>query len=252
MNVEVHILSHDGEIMIGWALRHYRTFSDSVIVHDGGPDGFSSSRASLFGAASVPWDTKGCLNDALAMDLKNKCWQGTTADWVICVDADELVYFPGGAEKTLSLYEGLGAAVIKPLGFEMFTDSLPEGTGQIYDYVKEGARDDEWYAKPVLFSPKRVAYAGFGIGAHESVPVLHDGRSLRVDRNWPQANPPTYLLHFHQIGPIEHVAARYDETRKRLSPINEKNGWGNFKSGRDHAQEKRDRILPNLETVVHG
>lgn len=261
MSLEVHILSHDHEPMIRFALRHYRQFANHVVVHDGGPIGIENSdedwpelRYKMVRSACSfdiePWDTAGQLNDELAMHRKNTCWKGSTADWVICVDADELLYFPGGARETLQRYKNLGAAVIRPEGYEMFSDELPPAGGQITDHVKHGARDDKWYAKPVLFSPRLVAESGFGIGAHESRPVLRDGRALNVDGHWPHPDPRALLLHYHQIGPIEHVAARYDATRKRLALINVARQWGNFAPGLQHAQEKRAAILPRLQRVI--
>lgn len=253
MKLEVHVLTHDDEQMLVWALRHYLAIGARVVVHDGGPRGLSSEIAKVMGAEARPWDTAGQLNDSLARHLKNTCWEGTDADWVACMDADELLYFPIGMEVTLRAYDKMGAAVPKPGGFEMLSDEWfdpRDHADQIYDHVKDGAPDDHWYAKPVLFSPARVADSGFGIGAHESEPVLHGGRTLRVGRDWPKANPPCWLLHFHQIGGLERIAKRYDETRKRLSGVNVKNGWGNFDTGLVHAQAKRDLILPKLTRVI--
>jgi Glycosyl transferase family 2 len=249
VNCEVHLLSHDLEEILPWALRHYLKFA-SVVVHDGGPEGWSTITAERMGAKAVPWDTSGKLNDELAMNLKNECWKGTDADWVICADADELVYFPEGATVTLSAYSRMGAAVIKPEGYEMFSEIFPTGEGQIYDQIKEGSREDKWYAKPILFSPKKVKETGFGIGAHDAFPVLHNGMVIHTDKSWPNPNPRALLLHYHQIGPIERVASRYDDTRKRLARVNEMNRWGNFKPGLAHAQEKRAYILPRLQQVV--
>lgn len=250
MKIEAHILSHDEEQMLEYSLRHYTSFCDTVIVHDGGPVGWSSITAKRYGAHAEDWDTSGQLNDQLAEKLKNECWLETEADWVICADADELFYFPQGVVPTLERYSKIGGAVIRPHGFEMFSDTWPITTGQIYEEVKMGARDDKWYAKPILFSPHKVSESGFGIGAHESRPVLKNGRVLTVDGNWPLANPPTYLLHCHQLGGLERIAARYDATRKRLAKVNEAHNWGNFKPGLVHAQEKRDLILPRLEQVI--
>lgn len=250
MNVELHLLTHDHEQMLTWALRHYVTFARRIVVHDGGPQGFSRVTAQRFGAECSTWNTDGKLNDELAMKLKNDCWKGTDADWVIVVDCDEFVYFPEGVDKSLQAYESIGAAIIKPHGFEMFSDVFPTGDGQIYDEVKMGATDDKWYAKPILFSPKRVEDPGFGIGAHEARATMATGQVFHIGSGWGYANPPAYLLHMHQIGPIEHVAQRYDDTRKRLAKINEMHGWGNFKPGMVHAQEKRDYILPRLRQVI--
>lgn len=266
MKLEVHILSHDGEHMLEWALRHYRSLGRydyvRIIVHDGGPNHTQQHIIALYDAQWLPWDTAGELNDELARHLKNTCWKGTDADWVIVVDADELIYFPEGI-ATLDRFEAMGACVIKPQGFEMFSDEWHEAhfvdepsgysfgrEGQIYDWVKDGAPDDKWYSKPVLFSARRVAESGLGIGAHESRPILKSGRSVFVNKDWPKAKPPVYLLHFHQIGPIERVAARYDATRERLSAVNVDRRYGNFDPGLKHAQDKRALIMPRLRKVI--
>jgi hypothetical protein len=259
MKVEIHILTHDDEQMLEWALRHYRTFAQGIVVHDGGPTPFHSSPSFKIWEKYArgiedrifEWKTDGQLNDELAMKLKNECWLGTDADWVICVDADELIYFPKGAEFTLSKYSKIGAAMIKPHGFEMFSEQMPSGDGQIYDEIKMGAPEDKWYAKPVLFSPKMVQESGFGMGAHEADMMLKDGRTFHVGQNWPYASPPTWLLHYKHIGGLERVAARYNATRKRLSDTNVKHGWGNIKDdGMTHALHKRSLILPTLRQVI--
>ena len=255
MKVITHVLTNNADWVLPWTLRHYRTFSE-VVVHDGGPnwDPASPTRelCAAHGATWMAWDTAGELNDDLARNLKNRCWVDTDADWVIVADADELLWFPDGADAAFSAYEALGAAVIKPYGIEMFSDSMPDpGIGQIYDQIKNGAPDDKWYAKPILFSAKRVSDSGFGNGAHESRIVLKDGRAMNVGLNFRKSKPACLLLHFHQIGSIEQVAARYDATRKRLAAINVQNNWGNVHdSGIVHACKKRAFILPNLRQVV--
>ena len=255
MKLAVHVLTHDDEQMFDWALRHWRKLGAVIYVHDGGPTHKSSASNALGDWSTTVWDTAGQLNDDLACKLKNGCWKGTDADWVAVVDADELLHFPEGAEKTLAAYTRNGAAVVKPSGFEMFSDVWFEPSDhpnqQITSIVKDGAPDDEWYAKPILFNPKMIAESGFGIGAHESNPVLHDGRSFHVGRNWPKANPPTYLLHFKSIfGGLDRIAARYDATRQRLAAVNVRNSWGNFKPGMEHALEKRERLFPHVRRVI--
>jgi len=271
MTIECHILACDYDWVLPWTLRHYCSFADKVVVHDGGPSrgpgGTTWELCRIHGAVCKEWDTAGELNDLLAQNLKNTCWLGTDADWVICADADELIYFPGprmigdrtvtshreAARYMLELYDNRGLCFIKPHGFEMFSDVMPVigEHNQIYHAVRDGAPDDVWYSKPILFSPKRVAESGFGVGAHESRPVLKDGRAFNVDLKWPKAQPPVYMLHFHQVGSAEQVGARYDATRRRLSAINVRNGWGNVNdSGVVHVAHKRSLIVPNLRRVV--
>jgi len=262
VKIEVHLLSHDDEQMLTWSLRHYAQFADDIVVHDGGPTGGPARKVIAEVEKSFPtgpcvswlnWDTAGELNDELARKLKNSCWRGTDADWVIAADADELIYAPNIRDRLETLLAA-GSAVLRPRGFEMFSDSWFEPSdhpgAQITDLVKDGAPDDKWYAKPVVFSPRLVADSGFGIGAHESDPVLRDGRRFHVGKDWPFCHALS-LLHFKSIfGGLDRIAARYDATRSRLAAINVRNGWGNFKPGREHAQEKRDLLLPNVRRVV--
>lgn len=265
MKIEVHILTHDDEQMLEWSLRHYAQFADYIVVHDGGPSFPLTVAKQLIDAKFAPptnakcivdhreWDTAGELNDQLARDLKNSCWQGTDADWVIVVDADELIHAEDVRRK-LAIHLNAGAAILRPHGFEMFSDEWfdPEWNPgmQITDLVKDGAPDDQWYAKPVIFAPRLVLESGFGIGVHESDPVLRDGRRFHVGRDWPCCDGLA-LLHYKSIfGGLDRIASRYDATRNRLALCNVRNGWGNFKDGRVHAQEKRDLLLPHVRRVV--
>ncbi len=261
--LEAHLLSHDDEQFLPWAVRYWSSLTAfgievRLVIHDGGPGGKSGEIAKAIcpWAEVRRWDTSNELNDHLAMTLKNECWRGSTADFVCPMDADELLYFPHGTMHTLETYRDMGAAVLKPHGFEMFSDEWiepsPDKHHRITSIVKDGAPDDKWYSKGgALFSPRLVHDSGIGIGAHESRPTLKDGRGLNVDQRWPFADPPVYLLHYHHIGGLERIAARYDATRKRLSAQNVRCNWGNVHdSGIVHAQKKRDAIIPNLRRVI--
>lgn len=248
--IEVHILTRNEEAMLPYALRHYRTFASRIIVHDA----FSTDRtreiALAAGAEVVDFDTGDRVNDDLHIQMKNTCWKGTKAEWVIPVDCDELIYFPGGEQAAFAAYAANGVAMVRPHGFEMFTEHTPTTAGQIYEQVKAGAPDDKWYAKPALFSAKLVAESNLGVGGHTASPVLKDGRWLEFNESTPFTEPSCYLLHFHHVGPIEKIAAKYDATRARLAEINVRNHWGNQGDGMKHAQEKRAYILKNLMEVI--
>lgn len=251
MKAECHILTFNEASLIRYTLRHYATYCSKLVVHDAGSTDSTVEICRMMSAEVLPWDTKGELNDEMAMDLKNECWKGTDADWVIVVDADELLYFPKGVGETLATYSRLGAAIIKAHGFDMYSVAYPTTRGQIYDEVKLGAPSDKWYGKPVLFSPRQVEETGFGIGAHESDPLLRSGRRIHVGADWPKANPPAWLLHFHHgIGPIERIARRLDEKRTRLAAVNRLHGWGNLKDGMTHALEKQEFIKAGLVQVI--
>jgi hypothetical protein len=249
MGFEIHILAKNEEVILPYTIRHYSTFCSRIILHDLGSTDGTIHIAKAAGIEVREWDSRGEFNDLLNKKIKDEAWRGTDAEWVAPVDADEFLYFPLGAGNTLSAYKGMNFPVIKAFGFEMISDSLPTGPGQIYDEIKSGARDDRWYGKPILIQSRIVATVDFGVGADQIKGTFKAGGEFGNPTHF--AVPPTYLLHFHQCGPIERTAALYDERRRILAPINVQNRWGNIDdSGIKHATDKRRYIMDRLERVI--
>ncbi len=247
MSIEVHIIAFNEERMMPYTLRHYTSFASRIVVHDGGSTDRTHAICAEYEAEVKNFPTDG-VNDKLFKELKETCWKGTAADWVICVDADELVYFPGGVFDTLSAYDKAGLPVATPRGYEMFSDNLPVSDRQIYDEVKMGAPDPEWYSKKVLFSPARLRSIEFSAGAHETWYIDHDGKKVSVSRT--PSEPAFLFLHFHHLGTLEEMAARYRRQQSRHSKTNIANKWGNFEDPMKHAKDKRAKIVPRLTRVI--
>lgn len=249
--VTAHILAYNEKKIIPYSVRHYRSFCSKVVLHDLGSSDSTQQIAKAQGAEMVQHDCKGVTDDILNAHIKNTCWQDDDSDWIICADADELVYFPNGAEATLNDYERQQLAIVKPHGWEMTSETFPTTSGQIYEEVKWGARDDHWYAKPILFSRKRVAQTEIGMGAHEVSVTLKDGRRIYVPHGTKPSSPPCYLLHFHHLGTVEEIGTGYDEIIKRHGAMNKKMGWGIQANGSQHAKDKRKYITERLELVIN-
>lgn len=231
-----------------YTLRHYSSFADRITVYDGMSTDRTRDICKEFGVELVDFVTDG-LNDMKNLEVKNTGWIANRgSDWVICADTDELLYFPQGVEKTLDSYDDQDLGIIKTQGYEMFSETFPTTSGQIYEELYMGSKEDRWYSKPILFSRKRMLSMNFSAGAHTARGMRKDGRV--IDQPKTPCNPPTYLLHYHQIGPLDFIAARYDATRKRLSAENVRNGHGNFDPGMKHALDKRALILPGLHRVL--
>ena len=250
MKVEVHVLRYGDDWLVPYVVRHYMSYAQKLVIHDaGGGRSLEDREAMIPGVSVVPWNCPE-VNDQKYAELRNSCWKGTDADWVIVADLDELIYFPEGAVESLGAYTRMGAAVPKPHGFEMFSETYPTGGGQIYDEIKQGAPDNKWYSKPILFRTALVSDMRFGLGSHEADPVLHDERRFHVGPKWPFAKPVCYLLHFHHIGPAEEIGAKYDATITRMCAANKRNRWGNLENGLKHAMDKRANIIPHLSQVI--
>src|SRR6478736_5433824 len=241
MNVSAYILCYEEAQMLPFAIRHYKTFCDRIVVHDMGSTDGSQQIAIDAGCELVQQDAKGEFDDRLNQSVKNTCWQSrSTDDWAVIVDCDEIALMPAGAELTLKSYELQNIAVVKTHGYEMLDDKYPTGSGQIYDEVKMGSKETAWYSKPLLISPKRLSRVEFSTGAHTVTAWLKTGRQMIVDNKTPPNCPACYCLHFHHLGGLERIGARYEANRLRRSEINRRMNWGNSKAGILHAQEKRD------------
>jgi hypothetical protein len=249
MNIEVHIITCNEQDILPYALRHYATFASRIVIHDNASLDQTRAIATTAGADIVDWPAGADIDDRKLTAVKNGALVGCTADWGIVVDADEFTYFPLGALASFEAYEAQKVAVVKPYGFEMTSEAYPTTAGQIYDEVKFGARDDMWYAKPCIFAPKLVKETGIGIGGHGADVLLHSGVVVHVERDYPKSDPPCYMLHFHQIGPLDRIAKAYDDKHARMCENNIKSGWGNHEPGIKHAKDKRAFIMARLERV---
>lgn len=266
MNVDVFILCRNEEEILPYTLRHYLTFARHVFIYEGRSTDRSREIIKAFQEAHntpegqdkpwpkynrinlIDWEKGQQLDDAENSRIKSTCWLGTTADWVIVVDCDELVHFPAGSQVLATLWQQ-GVDVVVPHGWEMISEVYPTGYGQIYNEVKYAAPDSRWYGKPVLFRPSGVKAVTFAPGAHGGAFVLSKGQRITLDHRSPRTVPEVWLLHCKHLGPISRIAARYDAIQSRYSENNKQHKWGNFDPGIKHAVDKRNGLLPQIRRI---
>jgi hypothetical protein len=236
--------------MATYSIRWYKSFCQRVTILDLGSEDGTQEYAKSQGCEVRQFDCKKEFDDRLNQRLKDTEWVGSDADWIIVGDCDELIRFPAGVNASFESYDKQDLAVIKPYGYEMTCDSFPTTDGQIFEYVKHGAREDMFYAKPMCFTPRRVAKTEFSMGAHALTATLHGGRALKVDQRFPFATPAAQLCHCHHIDSIENIAARYQGVRDRMSAINKQMHWGLQEDAGAHARKKRASILAKIERVI--
>lgn len=242
-----HLLCWNEENILPWSLRHYTSMCERVIVHDAFSTDRSREICAEYRAEVVDWHCPK-LDDLKAKKVKEDAVMVCEADWCIVVDADELIYFPQGAFNTLAAYDAAEVAVVKPRGFEMFSDTPPEGDMQIYDYIKQGCPDPKWANKPALVAPHRIKSILFGAGCHQAWATLKNGKKWEDEQT--VTTPETYLLHCHHVWGLERSTKRYERQRSRLSESNVQRRFGNFEPADKHAKDKRAMILKGLKQVI--
>lgn len=183
MKVDVYTVVRNEEYMIKYFLRHYSTFAERIFVFDDHCDDKTVEIVEHHPyAAIIPYPFNNGFNEEdfaqCYYDAYQKYSRGK-ADWVICVDCDELVY-----DKNILRYlesaKSRGIQAIQNTSYFMVSTELPETDKQIYDVCKEGVRSPR-YDKTTVYSPEidfkygpgRHTYTAPGIKVERGLLMLH-------------------------------------------------------------------------------
>lgn len=204
MKIAAFILCWNESDILAMVIRHYEKFCDHITIYDN----FSTDSSQLI-AESMGCDVKkfgkpGVLDDQAYLDVKNNCWKGSNADFVIVCDADEIL--------CPSVLFDPRATIIKTRGWNIYSNEMPKNdlleitTG--YEFTN--------YSKSVLFNPKAIEAINYSPGAHVCNPI----------GNIILSNDTFDLLHYKHIGGVERLLKRNREYMKRMSANNKRKGWG--------------------------
>jgi glycosyltransferase involved in cell wall biosynthesis len=197
--------------MIPYLMRHYGQFAKVIFLESNSTDNTVTLARSL-GAEVRQYIMPDELDDKTHVDLKNECWKGSQADWVMVVDADEFIYHP----YLIDVLENIDATIIQPSFHNMFSDKFPTTKKQIYDEVKYGTFDGGiWFSKPIIFKPLQIRAMNWFPGSHYANPEgnvkISFGSGIKI-------------LHMRFLS-RKYVFERYYKQSHRLSENNLKNQW---------------------------
>ena len=222
MIIDLHVITWNESDIIRLVLRHYKKFCRNLYVYDNHSTDNTREIAESEGAIVSLFGTK-FFDDSENMKLKNTCWIGSDADWVIVCDADEILsVVPGVIPNTddTSLITGqlwfdlfmFGKSIIKTIGWQIMSDEMPK------ENITEITNGYEFsnYAKSIAFSPKHIEAVNFNPGAHRCDPVGY------VEFT----KPILYVLHYKHIGGVQRTIDRYKVYQKRMSKYNRSKGHG--------------------------
>lgn len=245
-SLEVHLLTWNEEDILPFTLRHYRSLTTRIVLHDGGSTDRTCEIAEAAGC-EVLRTPRAELDDATHAAIKSTAWRGRGADWYVMADADELIYFPRPMREMLREFEAQQTAIVKPHGWELFSETWPrlDDPRQIYEQIPYGAPVRE-FAKPILFHADRVAAIRFGPGAHvvEEAWLTTGERLTRRPRRF--TVPAVHLFHCRHLGGPRRVSLRYRRNQERLSAWNRERALGVLTREPLEFARKKQRMLQRL------
>jgi hypothetical protein len=215
MKIEAFLICWNEIEILPFVIKHYQKFCDKIKIYDNFSDDGSDTYAKSMGCEVIKFGLPGQLNDDFYKEVKNNCWKGSDADWVIVCDTDELLYLIDGDIRKLLLFPSMmphKPSIFKTQGWQITSNAMP--LADILE-ITNGYKFDN-YSKSIIFDPKRIQEINFNYGAHRISPVgdiVYSEETL-------------YVLHYRQMGGVNRLIKRYRAYQKRMSPFNRKHGHG--------------------------
>jgi glycosyltransferase involved in cell wall biosynthesis len=220
MNIDCYFIGFNESETIHLTIRHYKAFCRNVFYYDNFSTDNTRDIAEREGAIVKLFGIEGQLNDQEYTKLKNNCWKGSDADWVIVCDADEILTF---------IYHDY-CTIVRTQGYNMFSETVP---GETWLEINTGIPDNN-YSKLICFNPKAIKEIGYVYGCHEAKPTGEVKFSTHT------AN----LLHYKHVGGAERLVKRHALYASRLSAINKK--WALGSQYAEPPEKTRKYFYDNL------
>lgn len=218
MTAWAYCLAYNESLLIKYWVRHYKTFCERVIVYvDKESDDDTSSIAKSEGAEVRDYYGQGNLDDITFIRFAQDHYREARGlvDWVIWVDADEILYHPNLSERLVKMHS-VGINAPNTIGFGMISDKPPEKNGQIYQEIQHGIPAVD-YSKVAIFSP--FLDVEWAPGKHTAkitgpIDVIHD-----------DGTDPLRLLHYRWMGE-QWFLDRNKRNFERISSDNRRSMYG--------------------------
>jgi glycosyltransferase involved in cell wall biosynthesis len=223
MRVETFIIGWNREDTIHLTIQHYKKLGE-VIYFDNFSDDNTRTIAESLGADVRLFGRSGELDDQTYLDIKNHCFKRSTADWVIIVDDDEILYHPFLLTELQKATDS-GQTIFHTQGFNIHSDLMP-----VNDWLEiRTGENNANYSKLCLFNPQQVKDIRYNYGCHYSRPV---GNLIY--------SPTTlHLLHYRDVGGVERLIARHKLYASRLSQVNKNYNLGHHYTESEESKRKQ-------------
>lgn len=226
MNVEAYIIAWNESETIHLTIKHYQQFCTRIVVYDNWSDDGTPEICKAMGCEVKQFGIPGVLDDREYTNLKNNCWKGSTADWVIVVDADEILAPQSPNHKMkyiLSINKGIG--ILSARGWNVHSYRVPQESW----FEETHGVEDENYSKMACFNPEQIKEIQYVHGCHVANPKSRNALVI--------AHNEITLFHYRNVGGPQRLVDRHALYRQRLSEWNLK-----WKAGDHYNHEDERRI----------
>lgn len=221
MKIHAHIITFNESETIHLTIKHYKKFCEKIFIYDNFSTDNTRDICESMGCEVKMFGVAGVLDDKEYLKVKNHCWKGSDADWVIVCDADEILRSEWGDE--LIRATTYGQTIFKTKGFNIFSNDLPK---ESWAEINTGILDEK-YSKLCIFNPKSIKEINYVYGAHVAKP----------EGNVTYSDLTLTLFHYKHVGGAQRIADRHALYNSRLSDWNKR-----FKCGFQY-QEPREQTI---------
>lgn len=208
MSVQVFAICWNEAYLIPHWVRHYRQFSDSLVIYDNGSTDGSQDIARSLGCDVRHYDTNGQQDNEAMRVLKSTCWMGSKHDWIVVCDMDEFLI----AHENLAFFRPTGGLIEAPIfrceAHQMLSESPPEDFQTVHKAVRA-----EYFDKCLCFS-SAVKEMNYTHGCHDCKP---EGGTI--------VPGVLKLYHYNFLGE-QYVVDRWKRYVPRMSENDMINHWG--------------------------
>lgn len=206
--IEAYVIAWNEEETIHLTIKHYQKFCERVVIYDNHSTDRTVEIAKSLGCAVKKFGVHGELSDSAYKEVKNNCWKDSRFNWVIVVDADEILWHP----DLKNVVENSKGNIFKTFGWNVFSYDMPK---EDWLEITHGHFEAN-YSKSVIFKPKELNEINFHIGAHWSTPK---GQLRYPDE-------VLTVFHYRNVGGPERLIERHNQYRPRMSKENLQRNWG--------------------------
>lgn len=241
MNITIYTIIYNEERILPFFLDYYSQFASRIIIYDNESTDRSVEIAKSYprvkGIYSVKTNNR--LDDSMYVKIKGSCWKNDPSDYVMLVDADELIYHDTGVVDYLQRTK---YPVYQPIGYNMISDFFPIYGKPITEQIKQGVYD-RMYNKPIIFDPKIINRVQYDLG-------VHSGSFFKDDEIVYPTISELKMLHYKNLG-FDYRINRHKMFSKRMSDFNNTTGAGiHYTWDEEKQRQEFNSIFRESRTII--